>query len=228
MIPAVLLFSSFLQAAAPPQAVTSAPAAASSGAEIKFSFENAQLDPASYVIVLHEDGSGHYSSTPGLSSGAGDDVAPSPHDHAIEIHDPLLAGFFSTARSHHFFDIACEATGLHVAFTGKKLLAYTGPDGKGGCTYNWSRDPQINQMGNQMIAIGTTLEAGRRLAIEHVHSRLSLDAELENLDDAVKAHRALAIENIAPVLQSIADDENVMNRARMRARALLAAAASVH
>jgi hypothetical protein len=222
MIGFALLFTTLLQAA------SSAPAVSPSGAEIKFSFENAQLDPSSYVIVVHEDGSGHYSSTPGLSSGAGDDVAPSPHDRDIQIHDPLLAGFFAAARSHHFFDIACEATGLHVAFTGKKLLAYTGPDGKGGCTYNWSRDPQINQVGNQMMSIAATIEAGRRLAIEHEHSRLSLDAELENLDDAIKAHRALAVENIAPVLQSIADDENVMNRARLRARALLAGAASVH
>jgi hypothetical protein len=225
MIPVLLLLSSLLQATSPEPAATPAPSAS---AEIKFSFENAQLDPSSYVIVIHEDGSGHYSSTPGLSSGAGDDVAPSPHDRDIQIQDPLRASFFAVARSHHFFDIACEAKGLHVAFTGKKLLAYTGADGKGGCTYNWSRDTQINQLGNQMISIAATLEAGRRLTIEHEHSRLSLDAELENLDDAVKAHRALAVENIAPVLQSIADDENVLNRARQRARALLAGAASVH
>ncbi|HTY85645.1 MAG TPA: hypothetical protein VMB19_15600, partial [Silvibacterium sp.] len=65
-----------------------------------------------------------------------------------------------------------------------------------------------------------------RLAIEHLHSRLALDSELENLQAAVKDHRALEIENIAPVLQSIADDEAVMNRARNRARSLLSTEAA--
>src|SRR5215469_18245170 len=73
-----------------------------------------------------------------------------------------------------------------------------------------------------------TVHVGNRLAIEHTHSRLSLDAELQQLEDAVKDRRALEIENIAPELQSIAADPAVMNRARNRARALLNGETSKH
>ena len=119
----------------------------------------------------------------------------------------------------------CEAPGSHVAFTGKKTVSYTGPDGHGECTYNWSRDQQLNQLADDLMAIAYTIDEGRRLATEHVHSRLSLDAELEALQDAAKDRRALEIENISSELESIANDEAVMNRARNRARALLSGSA---
>ena len=115
-----------------------------------------------------------------------------------------------------------------MAFTGKKTLAYSGPDGHGECTFNWSRDQQLNQLADSMMAVAFTIHEGSRLAIEHVHSRLALDAELEHLENAAKDHRALEIENIAPELQSIAADPAVMNRARNRARALLNGDASKH
>ena len=98
----------------------------------------------------------------------------------------------------------------------------------GECTFNWSRDQQLNQLADSLMAVAFTIHEGSRLAIEHVHSRLSLDAELEQLQDAAKDHRALEIENIAPELQSIAADPAVMNRARNRARALLNGDASKH
>jgi hypothetical protein len=197
--------------------------------QIRFSFEHAQLDPATYTLVVKEDGSGHYESTPGPVSGAGTDgIASAPLQRDIVIRDPLLESIFRSARSHHYFATECEAPDSHVAFTGKKTLAYSGPDGRGECTFNWSRDQQLNQLADSLMAVAFTIHEGSRLAIEHVHSRLSLDAELEQLEDAVKDHRALEIENIAPELQSIAADSAVMNRARNRARALLNGGASKH
>ena len=210
----------FLSQAAP--ATTPAPAAA----QITFSFENAQLDPSSYTLTFREDGTGHYRSKPGPANS--ESVGPAPVDRDIKLTDPLLAGFFRVSRSHEFFAIACQAPNSHIAFTGKKTVSYTGPDGHGECTYNWSRDAQLNQLANDLGAVACTLEEGRRLAIQHQHSRLSLDAELEALQDAVKDRRALELGNIAAELQSIADDETVMNRARTRARALLNGNASSH
>jgi hypothetical protein len=139
-----------------------------------------------------------------------------------------LLSFFQAARSHSFFTIPCEAPKSHVAFTGKKTISYAGPDGHGECTFNWSRDQSLNQLADDLMAIAYTIEEGRRLATEHVHSRLSLDAELEALQDAVKGRRALEIENISAELESIASDEAVMNRARNRARALLIGSDSKH
>jgi hypothetical protein len=202
--------------------------AAAHPAEIHFSFEHPQLDPASYTLIIREDGTGHYKSTPGPSNSSADVVASAPLDRDITVRDPLLASLFRTARSNHLFAMECEAPDSHIAFSGKKTLAYTGSDGHGECTFNWSHDQQLNQLGNDLMAIAYTIYEGGRLAIEHVHSRLSLDSELENLQDAVKDRRALEIENIAPELQFIAADPAVMNRARNRARALLNGSGSKH
>ena len=222
---AALALALFQTSAPPPDTSQPAPGAQ---AQLLFNFEHSQLNPPAYVLVIREDGSGHYQSNPGTGqqpNTTGNDIStsvgPASAGRDIQIHDPLLRVFFQTARSHHFFAIACEAPGNHIAFTGKKTVSYTGSDGHGECTYNWSNDQQLNQLANDLMAIAYTIEEGRRLSAEHLHDRLALDAELQALQESVKEHRALEIENITPELQAIADDEAVMNRARSRARSLL-------
>lgn len=197
--------------------------------EIRFSFEHPQLDPSAYTLVIREDGSGHYRSSPGPSSGPGmDGFASSASERDITVRDPLLATLFQTARSHRYFAIECESPDTRIAFTGKKTVAYAGSDGSGQCSYNYSRDKELNQLAEDLMAVAYTLYEGNRLALEHQHSRLSLDSELESLQSAVKDHRALEIENIAPVLEAIAEDPAVMNRARKRAQLLLNVDAPKH
>jgi hypothetical protein len=192
-------------------------------AHIKFVFENPKLQPASYVLDVNEDGTGHFHSEPG-SAAAGDPegIAPQAMTTDIRIGEPLRSALFKTARSHNYFNVACENTKSKVAFTGKKTLQYSGPDGNGSCTFNWSHDQQIVKVADDLISIAYTLEVGRRLTVEHEHNRLGLDAELQELQDAVKGGRAQQIQNIAPQLEAIASDEKVMERARLRARQLLA------
>lgn len=194
----------------------------SNTARIRFVFENSKLQPASYVLDINEDGSGHFKSEPG-SAAAGDPegITPQAQTADIKIAEPLLSALFKTARSHNFFGVACDSAKSKVAFTGKKTLQYTGPDGNGSCTFNWSHDQQIMKVADDLIAVAFTLEEGRRLAVEHDHNRLGLDAELAELQEAVKGGRAQQIQNIAPQLEAIASDEKVMERARLRARQLL-------
>jgi len=191
-------------------------------ARIRFVFENPKLQPANYVLDINEDGTGHFHSEPGTAAAPdAEGIAPQPLTTDIKIGEPLRSSLFKTARSHNHFNVACESTKSKVAFTGKKALQYSGPDGDGSCTFNWSHDQQLMKMTEDLIAVAFTLEEGRRLAVEHEHNRLSLDAELEELQDAVKAGRAQQIQNIAPQLQAIASDEKVLERARTRARQLL-------
>lgn len=213
--------------------LSQAPAAsqAASPASIVFAFENPQLQPASYKIEIHADGSGRYKSAPGAPAtdgiatpDAADQITQRPMEREIRISDGLRSQLFAAAHSHRYFAIACEATKVHVAFTGKKVLTYSGPDGQGSCTYNYSQDEQLNRIADELEAVAFTLEEGERLAVQHEHSRLALDAELETLQEAARAGRALEFGNIAPQLQSIADDEEVMLRARKRARSLIPAA----
>jgi len=192
-------------------------------ARIRFIFENPKLQPAGYVIDISEDGAGHFRSQPGSASSSDPEtIAPESIDTDIRIEEPLRSDLFKTARSHNYFNVACESTKSKVAFTGKKALQYSGPDGDGSCTFNWSHDQQLMKVVDDLIAVAFTIEEGRRLTVEHEHDRLSLDAELEALQDAVKSGRAQQIQNIAPQLEAIAADEKVMERARLRARQLLA------
>ena len=196
----------------------------SNSARIRFIFEDPQLQPASYVIDINEDGTGHFQSKPGsASSDDPEGITPQPVDVSITIDEPLRSALFKTARSHNYFNVACASTKSRVAFTGKKALQYVGPDGNGSCTFNWSRDAQVMKIAEDLIAVAFTIEEGRRLGLEHEHNRLSLDSELQNLADAAKEGRAQQIQNIAPQLQAIIADQNVMERARSRARLLLAA-----
>jgi hypothetical protein len=207
----ILWFSSALAIAQQPNA-----------AHIRFVFENPKLQPANYTLDINEDGTGHFHSDPGSATMSdAESIAPQVMTTDIQINEPLRSQLFSAARSHNYFNVACENAKSRIAFTGNKTLQYTGPDGNGSCTFNWSKDQQIMKLAEDLIAVAFTLEEGRRLTVEHEHNRLGLDAELQQLQDAVKSGRAQQIQNIAHQLKAIASDEKVMERARLRARQLL-------
>ena len=190
---------------------------------ILFSFADAKLEPSQYSLEIRQDGSGEYKAT---YTPSGADTAAEPVNRSIRVHDPVITEIFATAKKYHFFAADCRNSHGRVAFTGEKTLAYAGPDGRGSCTFNYSGDQEINRVAASLMSIASTLAAGSRLEREHRYDRLSLDAELGSLQEAVDDKRALEIVNIAPVLQSIAKDDAVMNRARARARKLLNEAAS--
>src|SRR5579883_1810698 len=191
-------------------------------ARIRFIFENPKLQPSTYVMDVYEDGSGHFQSKTGTAAVSDTEgITAQPLNEDIKIKDPLLSQLFKIARSHNFFDVACESTKSKVAFTGKKALMYTGPDGDGSCTFNWSRDQQIMKIADDLIATAYTLQVGQRLSLEHEHNRLGLDSELESLEQAVKQGQAEQIQKFPPKLQSIADDSGVMGRAGTGARKFL-------
>jgi len=188
--------------------------AASFGAQVRFTVEDPQMQPRAYTLDINEDGSGTYTATY---------EAPSIQQvkRTIHIHEPLVARLFQAARKDHFFASDCADQRKHIAFTGKKTLTYSGPDGSGSCTFNYSRERDVNQITVALVAVGYTLQVGMRLRQEHRYDRLSLDGELESLQEAVRDGRALETENIAPELEAIADDNAIMDLARARARSLL-------
>jgi hypothetical protein len=131
---------------------------------------------------------------------------------------------FAAARKNKFFAMPCDDGGKNIAFQGSKTLQYEGPEGQGSCTYNWSKSAQIEKLTDQFEAIALTLDEGSKLQREYEHGRLSLDTELELLEQMVHDGRAIEVENIAPILRTLAGDEAVLQRVQRRARALLAAA----
>lgn len=196
------------------------------GAEVRFTYENPKLQPHKYLIVVEEDGSGHFSSEGGATPADGASMSSESQDRPIHVSKALRESIFAAARKNRFFAISCDDGGKNIAFQGTKTLAYDGPDGKGSCTYNWSKNPQIEKLTDQFEALAATLDEGSKLERQYEHGRLSLDAEMEVLEQMVRDERAIEIENIAPILKTLAGDEAVLQRVQRRARSLLAQAPS--
>jgi hypothetical protein len=223
--------ASALAVCAPARGQDSQTAASSSspvaqGAQITFTYDHPQMAPSHYVIVINEDGHGHYQSAlnPDAPPDSQNRLVTQPLDRDITVSSRTLDVLFSTARHHKLFDYPCENGAGKIAFRGNKELAYRGSEGSGSCKFNWSKDEQIEKIGELLQSMAFTLEEGGRLAIEYRHDRLSLDAELDMLVKAAKDDRAIELQNIAPQLQEITHDEQVLVRARQRAGQLLQSA----
>ncbi len=195
------------------------------GAQIRFTYENSKLQLQKYVLTVGEDGSGHFHSEGGGPSD-GQSMSTEPQDRPIHLSKALRDSMFAVARKNKFFAISCDDGGKNIAFQGTKTLDYEGPEGKGSCTYNWSKNAQIDKLTDQFEAIAATLDEGNKLQRQYEHGRLSLDSEMEILEQMVHDGRAIEVENIAPILQTLASDEAVLQRVQRRARALLQGAKS--
>ena len=205
------------------RAISTDPPETAGVAQIRFVYENPKLQPPKYVLTVGEDGNGHFRSESGGPVPTDGESMPA-QDRPIHISKALREAMFATARKNKLFAIACDDGAKNIAFQGTKTLQYEGPEGKGSCTYNWSKLSQIDKLTDQFEAMAATLEEGGKLQRQYEHGRLSLDSELEILDQMVRDGRAIEIENIAPILQTSAGDEAVLQRVQRRARALLQAA----
>lgn len=193
---------------------------------ISFQFERAGLPVPKFTIKVQENGSGSYQAdvVPGVGSYEGASMPAEATQHVsreIVLSPATTAMLFKTARALNHFNIDCDSQAKNIANTGAKTLSYSGADGKGSCTYNYSENKDVTALTNTLLGIAYTLDEGRRLAFLHRFDRLGLDAEMNTLRDEAKDGRALEIETIAPVLTSIMNDEQVMQRVRQTAAKLL-------
>ncbi len=191
------------------------------GATITFHFSNPALQPSAYTLEIHEDGSGRYRSEGGSPAGSAASPEAQPLDRSMTLAEPLRGQLFQLAHRNHLFATECSIKGGHVAYTGDKTFRYAGADGEGSCTFNYSRIAPLQGMAGSLMAVANTLEEGRRLESLLLHDKLGLDAEMETLSAEQADGRALDFQNIAPVLNSIAADEEVLHRTRTRAQLLL-------
>jgi hypothetical protein len=93
--------------------------------------------------------------------------------------------------------------------------------GQGSCTFNYSRDKELQSLGESMQAVAETILEGARLEVLLQHDRLGLDQEMEFLTEAVQDGRAQQVCAIRDILERLDQDSDVLERVRKRARALL-------
>ncbi len=192
--------------------------------EISFQFERPGLSIPRFTLLIREDGTGTYKADEAPVSGGGAALQPTTGkqiDRAITLSQSTVMNLFKTARSLDYFNVECASKAKNIADTGKKTLTYSGSDGHGSCTYNYSENKSVTSLTETLQAIAFTLDEGRRLDYLHRYDRLGLDAEMEALTHEHEMKRALELGTIAPTLTSLANDDALMQRVRMRAVKLL-------
>lgn len=194
---------------------------AAADATFQLDFSDPGLSPSQWTITLRPDGTGHFRSQAGtLADDAKPGIVPPAVDRDIRVSAAYADRVFAAAARHKWFNEACESH-LKVAFQGWKTLTYTGPQGQGSCTFNYSKDKEIQDLGDSLEAVTETILEGARMELLLQHDRLGLDAEMEFLVEAVGDGRAQQVCVIRDLLERLAEDDSVLERVRKRARMLL-------
>ncbi|MGH9604960.1 MAG: hypothetical protein ACRD3N_04605 [Terracidiphilus sp.] len=213
-------------AATRPAQDASGPVQYASGPAARETFEadysNPELSPSHWILTIHPDGDGHFRSWGGKGMGAdGSDIRAEGVDRDIQVSKEFAAHVFEVAHREKLFKIGCESH-LKVAFQGLKTLRYSGPDGAGSCTFNYSKDKEIEDLGDSMLGVEGTIMEGARLELLLKHDPLGLDQEMTDLVEAAKDGRAQQLCAIRGILTQIVNDPDVLIRVREWAGRLLA------
>lgn len=162
-----------------------------------------------WKVRLQADGAGMY-----VESGAGD-AKPIP----LTVSEATLQRV--KLGEHAVKSGKCETKAKNIAKTGEKTIRYEIADKTAECTFNYSDDAGLMGAAATFQAIAETMHRGKQLEHDLRYDRLGLDADMQQLVAAQKDGSAIEIENIAPVLQALVQDDHVIDRVRRRAARLL-------
>lgn len=201
------------------------PVMAEGGPEFRVEFRNPEMMPATWSLVLRPDGSGHFHSNRGTAApDPQEPIEPITVDRDVQLSGEFTGRVFDMVHKHNLMNTGCESH-AKVAFQGWKKLIYSGPDGAGQCEFNYSKDRDIQEMGESFVAVASTIIEGARLELLRQHDPLGLDKEMEFMAEAAGDGRLQQLCAIRGILQKLEDDPDVMERVRKRARTLLAQSA---
>jgi hypothetical protein len=203
-------------------AVLALPAQGDRSSVLKVEFSNPGLTPAKWTLVLHADGSAHFRTDQGAIAAARSQmIEPPAVDRDVQLSQEFANRVFDTIHHHNLLNDGCESH-LKVAFQGWKKMTYSGPDGDGSCEFNYSKNKDIQTLGESLVAVASTIIEGARLELLLQHDPLGLDKEMEYLKEASDDGRLQQMCAIQGILTKLEDDPGVMERVRRRARLLLA------
>jgi hypothetical protein len=198
-------------------------------AEVTFQFDRTGLPVPRFTLRLREDGTGSYQADQAEIAATATSMrgqAARHIDRPINLTSGTVTKIFKAARAANHFNTECASKAKNIADTGKKTLSYTGADGSGSCTYNYSENKTVDTLTNTLLSIAYTLDEGRRLEFLHRYDRLGLDAEMISFTQELEAGRALELGMISPALAAIADDTALIQRVRLKAQKMLEQVAS--
>jgi len=207
-------------------AAAALPGRAETDPVLKVDFSNPDLSPAKWTLVLHPDGGGHFHADPGnVTAEKLRTIEPGTIDRDVTLGTEFTGRMFDTVRRQKFFEQGCESH-LKVAFQGWKKVTYSGPDGSGSCEFNYSKNKDIQSLGESLVGVASTIVEGARLELLLQHDPLGLDKEMEFLKEASSDGRLQQMCAIRGILTKLEEDPSVMERVRRSARSLLAESSS--
>jgi hypothetical protein len=202
------------------------PAQAQSDPAVTVDFSNPGLTPPKWTLVMHPDGRAHFHSDRGeITPNQMRTIAPPAIDRDVTLGREFTDHVFDTVRHHNLMNEECESH-LKVAFQGWKRIEYSGPEGSGACQFNFSKNRDIQTLGESLVAVASTIIEGARLELLLQHDPLGLDQEMEFLKEAAADGRLQQMCTIQGILTKLEADPDVMERVRKRARLLLAESAA--
>ncbi len=117
----------------------------------------------------------------------------------------------------------CETRTKGLARMGMKSLEYQSDEQPTvQCTFNFTDNKPLSSAADYLLAVSFTIEQGAVLDHLHRYDRLGLDPVMTQLATAAKEGRAQELQSIRPTLESLAADDQVLERVRQKAAMLLA------
>jgi hypothetical protein len=192
------------------------------GAVLQVDYSNPHLIPAKWTLVLRPGGAAHFHSERGdMKSSEIHSIEPATIDRDLRLGGDFTARVFDTMARQNL-NHGCESH-LKVAFQGTKKFTYSGPEGEEEkCEFNYSKNRDIQTLGDQFIAVASTIIEGARLELLLQHDPLGLDHEMEFLLEGSRDGRLQQLCAIRGILQKVQDDPSVMEHVRKQAGILLA------
>jgi len=194
--------------------------AAPAQASVRFSFDWPQGYPwQSYLIDVQSTGQTAFNGTPHADETNDTD----PYQQDFIMSEANRQKIFELAQKLNYFQGDFDSHLKHVAQTGKKTLQYQSPQTRGSTTYNWSQNADVQELTKVFEAIAMTIDYGRKLAFQYRFDKLGMNQRMKELEDLQSRGDAQELQVIAPILQKIANDPNIMNISRESAHRLLQA-----
>jgi hypothetical protein len=183
--------------------------------EIHFTLSFPQATPPYYTIAVEATGRAQYKSTP-QPNNEGD-----PYQLEFVASQTTRERVFELARQLNFFEGDYDYTKTKIAFTGTKTLTYKNRDQEHTTSYNWSQNPQIQEITQIFQDIYNTVEMGRQLQDKYRFDKLGVDSILTSMENEAKENHLGELQILQPLLTRMAKDTSLMNISRRRAAFLL-------
>jgi hypothetical protein len=187
---------------------------------VSFDFLLEGSTPPHYSIAVEPDGKATYRAdeVPGAAGAA----PMQPYSQQFLVSDPTRTRIFDLTAALQCFQGEFEYRGgNHLANMGAKTLKCTWADRETHTTYNYSTNPQLQELTTLFQNISNTMVYGRRLDYLHRYDKLGLEAELKSMEEQEKNKRLAELQAVAPQLERIVNDSSILNVTRYRAEHLL-------